>query len=116
MYIYDRAHQLAADIKQSEEFKTYKALKDELYAEETTKSLLKQYKQAQFEAQAMMMSGQQPGEELMDKLKKVGEVLAFNPKVTEFFAAEYKFNTIVSDIYKIIGEACDVGANMFDED
>ena len=27
MYIYDRAHQLAADIKQSEEFKTYKALK-----------------------------------------------------------------------------------------
>ena len=116
MYIYDRAHQLAADIKQSEEFKTYKALKDELYAEETTKSLLKQYKQAQFEAQAMMMSGQQPGEELMDKLKKVGEVLAFNPKVTEFFAAEYKFNTIVSDIYKIIGDACELGTGLFEQE
>ena len=46
----------------------------------------------------------------------MGEVLQFNPKITEFFSAEYKFNTLVSDIYKIIGEACDVGANMFDED
>ena len=114
MYISDRAHQLAADIKQSEEFKAYKTLKDEVYADETTKSLLKQYKQAQFEAQTIIMSGQQPGEELMDKLKKVGEVLALNPKVTDFFAAEYKFNTIISDIYKIIGDACELDTGLFE--
>ena len=52
----------------------------------------------------------------MEKIQKMGEVLQFNPKITEFFSAEYKFNTLVSDVYKIIGDACDVGANMFDED
>ena len=52
----------------------------------------------------------------MDKLKKVGEVLAFNPKVTEFFAAEYKFNTIVSDIYKIIGDACELDTGLFEQE
>ena len=113
MYVYDRANQLAADIRESEEFRAYKALKDELYADAGTKSMLRQYKQAQFEAQAMLMSGQQPGEEQMDKLKKLGEVLAFNPKVTEFFAAEYKFKTIVSDIYKIIGDACVLETGLF---
>ena len=64
----------------------------------------------------MLMSGQQPGEEQMDKLKKLGEVLAFNPKVTEFFAAEYKFNTIISDIYKIIGDACELETGLFDQE
>ncbi|MBR6816355.1 MAG: YlbF family regulator [Clostridia bacterium] len=114
MYIYDRAHLLAGDIKASEEYKHFKALKDELYADETTKALLTQYKKAQFEAQTTMLSGQQPAVELMEQLQKVGEVLALNPKVTEFFAAEYKFNTIVSDIYKIIGEACDIDTGLFD--
>ncbi|MEG2188446.1 MAG: YlbF family regulator, partial [Christensenella sp.] len=61
------------------------------------------------------LTGQEPNAELMDKIKKMGEVLQFNSKITEFFAAEYKFNTLVSDLYKIIGDACDVGANMFDE-
>lgn len=44
MYVYDRANQLAADIRESEEFRAYKALKDELYADAGTKSMLRQYK------------------------------------------------------------------------
>jgi len=115
MYVYDRANALAEDIKQSEEFKAYKALKDELFGDENTKGLIKQYKNLQFEAQAAIMTGGQPKEETMDKLKKLGEVLAFNPKVTEFFSAEYRFQTMVSDIYKIIGDACELETGLFDK-
>ena len=116
MYLYDKAHELAAEIKKSPEFIEYKKLKDEVLADEGTKNLVTQYKSLQFEGQAAVMAGQQPSEELLDKLKKLGEVLAFNPKVTDYFAAEYRFNTIVSDIYKIIGDACELNTALFEKE
>ena len=114
--IYDKANELASLIKQSEEYKAYDKIKDEVYEDEQSKRMIKDYKKLQFEAQAAYLTGKEPEAELMEKIQKMGEVLQFNPKITEFFSAEYKFNTLVSDIYKIIGEACDGGANMFDED
>ena len=114
MYIYDRANALAKDIKESEEYKTYKELKDEVFADENTKNLIKQYKKLQFQAQTAVMSGKEADEDTLNEMKKLGEVLGFNPKVGEYFAAEYKFNTLISDIYKILGSACDLGVDMFD--
>lgn len=113
--VYDKANELASLIKQSEEYKEYSRIKDEVYEDEQNKRMIKDYKKLQFEAQAAYLTGQEPNKELMDKIQKMGEVLQFNPKITEFFSAEYRFNTLVSDIYKIIGDACDVGANMFEE-
>ena len=115
MYVYDRANALAQDIKESEEYKAYRALKDELFADESTKNLIRDYKKLQFKAQAAIMAGGKPEDETMDKLQKLGDVLGFNPKVTEFFAAEYKFNTLISDIYKIIGAACDIEADILQD-
>lgn len=114
MYIYDKANELAALIKQSDEFTKYKQLKDKIYEDETTKSLVKEYKKLQFEAQASYMTGKQPDNELIDKINKMGEVLQFNNEVTEYFAAEYKLNTLIGDIYKILGDACDVGLDFMD--
>ncbi len=111
---YDKAHELAAQIKASEEFKTYSVLKDELYANEQTKGMIKEFKKLQFEAQAAYMAGKQPEPAVLEKAQKMGEVLQFNPRVTEFFAAEYRMNTILSDIYKIIGESCDFGVDLFE--
>ena len=113
--VYDKANELASLIKQSEEYKEYTKIKDEVYEDEQNQRMIKDYKKLQFEAQAAYLTGQEPEAELMNKIQKMGEVLQFNPKITEFFSAEFKFNTLVSDIYKIIGDACDVGANMFEE-
>lgn len=113
--VYDKANELASLIKQSEEYEEYTKIKDEVYEDEQNQRMIKDYKKLQFEAQAAYLTGQEPEVELMNKIQKMGEVLQFNPKITEFFSAEYKFNTLVSDIYKIIGDACDVGANMFEE-
>ena len=113
--VYDKANELASLIKQSEEYEEYTKIKDEVYEDEQNQRMIKDYKKLQFEAQAAYLTGQEPEAELMNKIQKMGEVLQFNPKITEFFSAEYKFNTLVTDIYKIIGDACDVGANMFEE-
>ena len=77
--------------------------------------MLIDYKKLQFEAQAVYLSGREPEPAAMEKLKKLGEVLQFNQDVTQFFAAEYRFNTLIGDIYKIIGDACDLDLGMLHE-
>lgn len=115
MLVYDTANKLAKEIQESNEYKEYMQLKEKVMAVEQTKSLLKDYKKLQLEAQAAYISGSEPNAEAMDKLKKLGEVLTLNHDVTEFFSAEYKFQTLVSDIYNIIGNACDLGLDFFKE-
>ena len=111
--IYDKANELAALLKQDETYLAYKKTKEEVYAEEANKKMIGDYKKLQFEAQAAMMSGQEPDAELMDKIQKMGEVLQFNPKITEFFAAEYKFQTLMADLYKIIfADVSDFGETL----
>ena len=113
MYVYDRANALARDIRECDEFKVYKELKDKVMADEGTKQLITQFKTLQFAAQAEYMAGKEPDPATVEKLEKMGEVLQFNPAVAEYFVAEYKFNTIISDVYRIIGEACEIDTSMF---
>ncbi len=115
MNIYDKAHELAAQIKESDEFKTYSAIKKELFEDETAKGMIRDYKKLQFEAQTAFMTGKEPEADLMEKIQKMGEVLQFNPKITEFFSAEYKMQTMAADLYKIIGDACDMASGLFEE-
>ena len=115
MFVYDKAHDLAKEIKQSVDYKEYARLKETVMSDEQTKSLLSDYKKLQLEAQASIITGKEPSEETMDKIKKLGEVLQFKPEVSAFFAAEYKFQTMISDVYKIIGDACDMGLDFLKE-
>ncbi len=115
MLVYDKAHELAAEIKKSADYVEYARLKEQVTADAQTKSLLADYKKLQLEAQAAYLTGKEPETETMDKMKKLGEVLAFNKDVTAYFAAEYKFQTLISDVYRIIGDACDMGLDFLSE-
>lgn len=78
MYCYDRARLLAQDIKQSDEFLKYKALKDEVYKDRKPEShLLRQYKKLQFQYQTQLMSGGTVDDDIAAQMQKLGEVLVF---------------------------------------
>jgi cell fate (sporulation/competence/biofilm development) regulator YlbF (YheA/YmcA/DUF963 family) len=115
MLVYDKAHELADEIKKNADYIEYARLKELVTADAQTKSLLAGYKKLQLEAQASYLTGKEPDAETMDKLKKLGEVLAFNKDITAYFAAEYKFQTLISDVYRIIGDACDMGLDFLSE-
>lgn len=100
--IYDRANELASALKDEQTYKDYIKIRDEIYKDEAVKKMVEDFKKLQFEAQATYLAGQEPSADLLDKIQKTGEVLQFNPKITEFFTAEYRFNTLISDLYKII--------------
>ena len=90
---YDKVHELVRAIKDSDEVKEYLKIKEEVY------------KEKQMEVQSLLMQGQEAETEKMEKLQNLYQILASNIKVKEFFDKEVRFDVMLSDIYKIIGEA-----------
>ena len=51
------------------------------------------------------MQGEEQNEEKMKKLQELYTILIKEPKVKEYFDKEVKFNVLIADVNKIIGEA-----------
>ena len=112
--VYDKANELAKDIRESQEYKTFSEAKDKAMQNETTVSLLKQYHKLQYEAQAAMVAGRQD-EECLQKLQKLGELLQMDRDASAFLIAEYQLNRMLGDIYKILADAVDVDLSMLED-
>ena len=105
MKVYDKANELAKDLKESNEYITYKRIKDEVYANPELKEQIKEFDKVRYEAQVLAIQGEQQDQEKMKKLQELYEILMKEPKVKEYFDAEVRFNVLLADVNKIIGEA-----------
>lgn len=105
MKVYDKANELAKDLKESNEYITYKRIKDEVYANPELKEKIKEFDKVRYEAQVLAIQGEKQDEEKMKKLQELYEILMKEPKVKEYFDAEVRFNVLLADVNKIIGEA-----------
>lgn len=105
MNIYDTANRLAQEIKQSEEYINYKMAKETLSLKPDLKKKIEEFENARYEAQIIAM---QTGKNDEDKTKKMQELyieLIENEDAKRFFEAETKFNIVLADVNKIIGDA-----------
>ena len=105
MSVYDTANQLAQEIKQSEEYMTYKMAKEAINLNFELKSKIDEFEKARYEAQVIAL---QTGKNDETKLKHVQELygeLIQNEEASKYFDAEVKFDVLVADVNKIIGEA-----------
>ena len=101
---YDKVHELVRAMKESDEAKEYIAIKEEIYKDEKSKELIKEFREKQMEVQSLLMQGKETEEEKMEKLKNLYQILASNVRIKEFFDKEVKVDVMLSDIYKIISE------------
>lgn len=101
---YDKVHELVRAMKESDEAKEYIAIKEEIYKDEKSKELIKEFREKQMEVQSLLMQGKEADEQKMEKLQNLYQILVANPKIKEFFDKEVQFDVMLSDIYKIIGE------------
>ena len=109
---YDQAHALARSLKESEEYKEYKRLREIAYEESTNRALLDEYKKLQFRLQAKMAAGETMPEEDYQRLQQIGTLLQFNSDVTAFLMAEFRFQRMLSDIFKILGDVAGIDLDM----
>ena len=109
---YDQAHELAQALKQSEEYREYIRLKEMAYDDSTNKALLDEYKRLQFRLQAHIATGERMPEEDYQRLQQIGALLQFNPDVSAFLMAEFRFQRMLSDIFKILADVAGVDLDM----
>lgn len=105
MNIYDTANRLAYEIKNSEEYINYKKMKEEVKNNRELKEKLEKFEKERYEVQIeAMSSGKQDAEKVVDMQKIYAELIS-NDIMKKYFDAELKFNVMLADVNKIIGES-----------
>ena len=109
---YDQAHALARALKESEEYREFIRLKETAYDDSTNKALLDEYKKLQFRLQAKVAAGESLPQDDMQRLTQIGALLQFNPDVSAYLMAEFRFQRMLSDIFKILADVAGVDLDM----
>ena len=105
MSIYDTANQLAQEIQQSEEYMTYKVAKEAINLNFELKSKIDEFEKARYDAQIVAIQTGKDDETKMRHVQELYGELIQNQEASKYFDAEMKFNILIADINKIIGEA-----------
>ncbi|MEF2834478.1 MAG: hypothetical protein BHV96_03540 [Clostridium sp. CAG:354_28_25] len=105
MNIYDTANKLAAELKQTDEYKAYKNSKQQIESNAEVKSKIDEFDKLRVEAQKAMLKGEANANELSVKLQNLYTELYQNEIAKNYLEAEMRFSVMVTDINKIISEA-----------
>ncbi|USB32394.1 YlbF family regulator [Paenibacillus sp. YPG26] len=114
MNIYDKAHELAQALKDSQEVQEITAAVKLIDADPESKRMLDEFRNRQNELQQRMMSGDMPSPEEMENMEKQFEVLSLNLNIRRLFDAERRLSVIIQDVNKIIADSLQhlYGAHM----
>lgn len=105
MNIYDKAHDLAKALKESQEVTDITSAMKLVDADPESKRMLDDFRQQQNEVQQRMMSGDMPSAEEMEQMEKLFEVLSLNLNIRRLFDAERRLSVIIQDVNKIITDS-----------
>lgn len=105
MIAYDKAHELAKSLSQSDEYKVFRKAKNNLEQNQENVQMLQDFRRKQLEIQMAHISGEEIDEEYIKQTEKLYELLSMNPSINEYLNAEYRLSRMMSDVQKIIGDA-----------
>lgn len=105
MNVYDEVNNLGKAIKESREYIEYKEAKDKVKETGDLKEKIEEFEKIRYEEQILALQGEKQSEEKMAKLQELYQILVKNPDVKEYFDKEVRFNVMMADVNKIIGEA-----------
>ena len=105
MNVYDGVNNLAAAIRQSKEYLEYKEIKQKVYSDIVLKEQVEEFEKIRYEEQLLALQGEKQSDEKMQKLQELYNILVKNPDVKDFFDKEVRFNLLIADVNRIIGEA-----------
>ncbi|HHT85080.1 MAG: YlbF family regulator [Bacillota bacterium] len=105
MAVYDKAYELARELKESSEYKEYQKARSALEGNESALSILKKYRQQQLMIQSAAITGKEPGEDLKSEFAKTQELVNMRGPVQRFLNAEERILVMIADIQKILNDA-----------
>lgn len=101
---YDKVHELVRELKESDEYKNYLNLKEELKKDEKTYNMIKDFKKKQEEHQLNYLNGKDMSEDELQQMQNLYSILIQNESARKLLESEMKINVMLADMNKIIGE------------
>ena len=105
MNVYDTANKLAQELKTSSEYLNYQKAKQELNKNPEIKAKIKEFEKKRYDVQIAELKEEKPEQEKLQEMQKMYIELIQNEISKTYFDAELKFNVLIADVNKIIGEA-----------
>ncbi|TVX92321.1 YlbF family regulator [Paenibacillus agilis] len=103
--VYDKAHDLARALQQSEEAAAVDTAMKAIAAEPETKQMFDNFRKRQVEMQQQMMTGEMPNPEEMEEMEKLFQVISMNANITALFEAERRLSLVIQDVNKIVTDS-----------
>lgn len=105
MNIYDTANRLASELKASEEYVNYKMAREVINLRPDLKDEISKFEQLRYEVQINQMQTGKVDEEKMKQIQEIYSRIIEIDEIKKYFDAELKFNVLLADVNKIIGDA-----------
>lgn len=103
MKVYDLANELAEEIKKSEECVTYRTAKEAINLNYELKKKIDEFENARYETQIVALQTGNDDEQKMKHVQELYGELIQNEEASKYFDAEIRFNVLIADVNKIIG-------------
>lgn len=105
MTVYDTAHELARQLSNSLEYKEYKQKKGIVDSNSELKAKVEEFEKIKYEVQKYTLQGKEQDQEKLVKLQELYTILLQNKDIKEYFDTQIRFNVLLADVNKIIGES-----------
>jgi len=105
---YDKARELSIAIKESQEYKDYTAAKERASQNPDLVAALNDYQEKQFNMQKKTMLGEEIGQDMIQQMQNLYEILASDPAAAAYLQAQMRFAMMVNDIYQVLGDVVKV--------
>ena len=101
---YDKAHELAAAKRESDEYRLYMEAKEKAQQNPELVSALNDYQEKQFELQKKQVVGEEIGPDVMAQMQNLYQILARDPVAAEYLNAQIRFAILANDVYQVLGD------------
>ena len=111
---YDKAHDLAHAMRESEEYKELMEAQEALKADAVAAALVRTFMAQQMQWEYAKLSGAPEADELQKKQEKMMPQIQENAAASAYLQAQMRWSQISNDIYKIISEPITGGMKVLD--
>ena len=111
---YDKAHDLAHAMRESEEYKELMAAQEVLKADAVAAALVRTFMAQQMQWEYAKLSGAPEADELQKKQEEMMPQIQENAAASAYLQAQMRWSQISNDIYKIISEPITEGMKVLD--
>ena len=105
MNVYDTANKLAHELKTSNEYLEYKKIKEELDQNPDVKAKIREFEEKRYTVQLEALKGEEQEKDKLEEMQKIYIELMNDELAKSYFDIELRFNVLIADVNKIIGEA-----------